>query len=80
MEYLDFWDTRDGIKPIDRNIESITNMVPPTSQKLVRKCIGIITYYRDMWPRRSHTLAPLTKLTSINRIFKWTKVGHYDFG
>ena len=24
-----------------------------------------------MWPRRSHTLAPLTKLTSIKRRFKW---------
>ena len=27
-----------------------------------------------MWPRRSHTLAPLTKLTPIKRKFKWTKV------
>ena len=27
-----------------------------------------------MWPRRSHTLAPLTRLTSIKRIFKWTQV------
>ena len=26
-----------------------------------------------MWPRRSHTLAPLTKLTSIKKKFKWTK-------
>ena len=27
-----------------------------------------------MWPKRSHTLAPLTKLTPIKRKFKWTKV------
>ena len=27
-----------------------------------------------MWPRRSHTLAPKNKLTSIKRKFKWTKV------
>ena len=27
-----------------------------------------------MWPRRSHTLAPLTKLTSIKTRFKWTQV------
>ena len=32
-----------------------------------------------MWPRRSHKLAPLTKLTSINRKFKWTKVEQYAF-
>ena len=27
-----------------------------------------------MWPRRSHTLIPLTKITSINNIFKWTQI------
>ena len=27
-----------------------------------------------MWPRRSHMLAPLTKLTSIKRNFKWAQV------
>ena len=27
-----------------------------------------------MWPRRSHKLTPLTILTSIKRIFKWTQV------
>ena len=33
MEYLGFWVTCDGIKPIDINTKSITNMAPPTSQK-----------------------------------------------
>ena len=27
-----------------------------------------------MWPRRSHMLAPLTKLTYTKRIFEWTQV------
>ena len=27
-----------------------------------------------MWSRRSHTLAPITKLTYMNRKFKWTEV------
>ena len=33
MEYLGFWVTRDGVKPINRKIEAITNMAPPTPQK-----------------------------------------------
>ena len=32
-----------------------------------------------MWPRRSHTLVPLNKLTSIKRKSKWTEVKKYAF-
>ena len=32
-EYLGFWVTCDGVKPINRKIEAITNMNPPTSQQ-----------------------------------------------
>ena len=58
MEYLGFWVTRDGVKFINRKVEEITNMKPPTPQKEVQKFIGIVNYYRDMWPSWSHTLAP----------------------
>ena len=40
-------------------------MNPTSYRKKVRKFIGGIYYYGGMWPRRSHTLAFLTKLTSI---------------
>ena len=33
MEYLVFWVTHDGVKPISRKIESTNNMNPTTSQK-----------------------------------------------
>ena len=33
MEYLGLWVTRDIVEPINRNIEYITNMAPPTSRK-----------------------------------------------
>ena len=32
-----------------------------------------------MWPRRSQKFVPLTKLTSINRKFKWKHVEQDDF-
>ena len=54
-------------------------MAPSTSRKEVQKLIGVINYYRDMWPRRSHTLAPLTRLAYIKRKFKWTQVAQDAF-
>ena len=54
-------------------------MKPSTPQKEVRKFIGVIHYYRDMWPRRSYTLVPLTRLTYIKRRFIWTQVEQYAF-
>ena len=33
----------------------------------------MVNFYRDMWPKRSETLAPLTALTSTNVPFKWTE-------
>ena len=77
--YLGFWLTHDGIKPINRKIEAITNMKPNISPKEVQNFIDVINYYRDMCPRRSHTLAPLTKLMSIKSKFKWEKVKQYAF-
>ena len=74
MEYLGFLVTHDSFKPKNKKIEAVTNMVPPTSLKQVRQFIGVIKYYRDMWPRWSHTLAPLTILTYIKGNFKWTQV------
>ena len=74
MEYLGFLVTLDDVKPINKKIEVIKNIVPPSPQKVVRNFIGVINYYHDMWPRQSHMLEPLTKLTPITRKFKCKKV------
>ena len=52
----------------------MTNMNPPTSRKQLQNFIGVINYNHNMWPRRAHMLAPLTRLTSIKWTFKWTQV------
>ena len=45
-------------------------MKTPTSRKEVLTFLGVVDYYRDMWPSGSHTLAPLTRMTSNKKKFK----------
>ena len=72
LEYLGYWITQNGVKPLNKKVEAITNLAPPTNRKGVRRFIGLVNYYRDMWGKRSETLAPLTALTSINVKWKWS--------
>jgi hypothetical protein len=64
LEYLGYWITREGIQPVTKKIDAIHNIAPPTNKKELRRFIGLVNYYRDMWVRRSHVLAPLSSLTS----------------
>jgi hypothetical protein len=62
IEYLGYWVTRKGIKPLPNKIEAIMELEPPKNVKGLRSFLGIIQYYRDLWKKRSHILAPLTDL------------------
>ena len=76
MEYLGFWGTRIGTRPINKKVESIVNMTPQNNTREVRVFVGLINYYKDIWSRRSHILQPLTSLTPPTMKFKWSDVGH----
>ena len=60
VEYLGYVITRQGIKPQQDKIEAILKLGSPKTVHDVRRLLGIIQYYRDMWPRRSHNLAPIS--------------------
>ena len=71
LEYLGYWITRTGIMPIAKKVEAILRIDPPKNVKQVRRFVGMVNFYRDMWIRRSDVLAPLTKLCSKNAKFEW---------
>ena len=79
LEYLGYWVTRDGIKPLPKKVQAIVNLEPPKTRKDVRRFIGMINFYRDMWRKRSELLAPLTRLTSKDVKFAWTEVEQKAF-
>ena len=71
LEYLGYWITRDGIQPLPKKVEAMLRIAEPRTRKELRSFIGLVNYYRDMWIRRSHLLAPLAELTSKKVQFKW---------
>ena len=79
LEYLGYWISRKGIQPISKKVEAIKNLVSPKTKRELRRFIGIVNYYRDMWIRRSDILAPLSKLTSKTVKWQWTEVEQKAF-
>ena len=71
LEYLGYWITRDGIQPVTSKVNAIANIAEPKTKKQLRSFIGLVNYYRDMWIRRSHVLAPLARLTSKTVKWEW---------
>ena len=63
LEYLGYWITRKGIQPLTKKVEAILKIATPTKRKELRSFLGMVNFYRDMWPKRSEILAPLTSLT-----------------
>jgi hypothetical protein len=71
LEYLGYWITRDGIKPLPDKVKAILAINTPKNRIELRSFIGIINYYRDMWVKRSHVLAPLATLTTNKKKWDW---------
>jgi hypothetical protein len=62
-DWLCYWLTPIGLKSRKKKMEALLRMQPPRSLKLLGGFIGMVEYYRDMWPLWSHILAPLTAKT-----------------
>ena len=77
-DFLGHWLTPEGVKPWWKKIDAILHLQPPVDVKQLRSFLRMVNYYRDMWPHRTHVLAPLTKLTS-KQTFIWTPTHQQAF-
>jgi hypothetical protein len=72
LEYLGYNISREGLHPSQKKVEAILQIKAPTTCKQLRRFIGMVNYYHDMWPLRSHLRAPLSLMTSAKVKWKWT--------
>ncbi len=72
-EYLGYILTSVGIKPQPNKVQAILALNPPNNVKELRRFLGMVQYYRDMWQKRSEMLAPLTDLVGECGEIKTTK-------
>jgi hypothetical protein len=79
VTYLGFVITRAGIKPQQEKIQGILNMTRPTTQKDVRRFVGMVNFYRDLYPKGAETLAPLTDLSGHKKKFIWSDIEEQAF-
>jgi putative transposase len=48
--WLGYWLTPRGLKPWPKKIDGILQLDRPKTPKELHKFIGMLNYYRDMWP------------------------------
>ena len=64
IPYIGYVTISEGIKPNPNKVQEIMYLGQPATTTETQELIGMVQYYRDMWPRRSHILAPLIEAAS----------------
>ena len=75
--YLGYVITTEGIKPETNKLQGIMYLGRPDTTTEARELIGMVQYYRDICPRRSDILAPLTDEYSGSKGKKNCGMTHY---
>ena len=64
VEYLGYLLTTGALKPHPAKIETMHRIMRLKNSKQLKMLLGMVNFYQDMFPKRSHFLAPLNKLAS----------------
>ena len=73
VEYLGFVIGQDGLRPQQKKIDAILAIKRPDNQRQLRRFVGMINYYKEMWRGRADTMQALTAMTGKGVKFQWTQ-------
>ena len=72
VQYLGHLISGNGIEPVPEKLQDLKDMVPPTTQKDLRRFLGFTNYYWKFIHRYSDIARPLTNLARKDIEFQWT--------
>ena len=58
LEYLGHIVNRQGVQPSTKKVEAILKIATPKTGRQLRRFIGMVNYYRNMWLKHSELLFP----------------------
>ena len=76
IPYLGYVITREGIKPDTKKVQGIIDIGRPTTTTEAQALIGMVQYYREIWPRYSHVVAPLIEANINPKVGKYCGMTH----
>ena len=80
VEYLGYLLTSEGVKPQLKKVEAMKRIKPLKNAKQLKRFLGMINFYRDVWEKRSHILAPLSRLSNkTGKTWFWGKAEQKAF-
>jgi transposase InsO family protein len=71
VEWLGYLFTKEGVQPWPKKVAAIQAIAQPKNKREIRRFIGMISFYRDLWRNRAHVLAPLHQLAARSTSFQW---------
>ena len=79
VEFLGHTVNKDGVTPLASRTQALENYPKITSQKEVRRFLGICNFYRKHVPRFTEFAKPLYELTKKTVEFQWTSEHQKSF-
>lgn len=79
IQFFGFRFSKDGMRPTDKRVKDLKEMLPPANADDIKALLGMAQYSAQFIPRFSQISAPLRHLTCKGAKWKWSDVENKAF-